>query len=182
MFLTAGWAMQTGSRSRAVSPLDEFNDRVKDYVKVQKDLRSKLPKLKDRAEPEKIAEHQKLLQTSLTEARSNARQGDILTPAMRPYIQALVKAELAGRENKPAREAVKESNPRGGEERSPKPVPIAINAVYPKEAPLTTVPPALLLKLPKLPEELEFRFVGKNLILRDTTANVIVDYLPGVMP
>jgi hypothetical protein len=182
LFVTAGWALQTGSRSRAASPADDFNHQVKEYVKLQKELRSKLPKLKDKAEPEKITEYQRLLQASLKEARSGAKQGDILIPAIRPQIERLVKAELTGPANKPARDAVKESNPRGGHEPSAKPVPIAINAVYPKEAPLTTVPPSLLLKLPKLPEELEYRFVGKNLILRDTVANIIVDYLPGVAP
>ena len=174
--------MQSGSRSRVASPIDEFADRVKDYTDLQKNLRSKLPKLKNKAEPEAITAHQRLLQASLQKARSDAKQGDVLLPALGPHIQSLVKSQLSGRSNKAARDAVKESNPRGGEEPSPKPVQVAINAPYPKEAPLTTVPPSLLLKLPKLPEELEFRFVGKSLILRDTIANIIVDYLPGVAP
>jgi hypothetical protein len=29
-----------------------------------------------------------------------------------------------------------------------------------------------------LPEELEYRIVGKNLILRDTGADLIVDFIP----
>jgi hypothetical protein len=177
-----GCAMKTATRARSVTPLDEFNQRVGRYAELHKELASKLPPLKDKAEPERIIEHQKLLQRAIIEARRGAKQGDIFIPAIRPHFQSLVKAELKGAVNKPAREAIKESNPRGGEEASPKPVPLAVNAVYPKEAPLTTVPPSLLLKLPKLPEQLEFRFVGKALILRDTMATIIVDYLPDVMP
>jgi hypothetical protein len=42
---------------------------------------------------------------------------------------------------------------------------------------LSTMPPSLLLNLPKLPEGLEYRFVGRNLILYDSKANLIVDIL-----
>jgi hypothetical protein len=37
-------------------------------------------------------------------------------------------------------------------------------------------------RFPKLPEELEYRFIGRTLILLDTTANIIVDYAPQVGP
>jgi hypothetical protein len=177
-YLTIGCALHAASPT----PVEEFSRRAKEYADLQKDLRSKLPKLKDKSQPEQITGHQKALQTALRDARKTASQGDIFIPAIREHIQTLLNSELKGARNKPARDAVKESNPRGGEEASPKPVPLAINAVYPKEAPLTSVPPSVLLKLPKLPEELEYRFVGKNLILRDTMANIIVDYLPGVAP
>jgi hypothetical protein len=44
------------------------------------------------------------------------------------------------------------------------------------------VPPSLLLKLPLLPEQVRYRFVGRAFILRDTEANVILDYIPDVVP
>ncbi|HUS05223.1 MAG TPA: hypothetical protein VMZ52_02935 [Bryobacteraceae bacterium] len=160
----------------------EFSDRAKDYAKLQKSLRAKLPGIKKRDTPDRITSHQNLLAASLKVARQNAKQGDILIAAVRPYFTQLVRAELTGPGSKPAREILKESNPRNGKEPSPKPVKVAINATYPTEAPFTTVPPSVLLKLPKLPDELEYRFVGKTLILRDTAANLIVDYLPEVAP
>ena len=40
----------------------------------------------------------------------------------------------------------------------------------------------LLATLPQLPEDLEYRIVGKDLILRDVHANVIVDFIPGIIP
>jgi hypothetical protein len=36
----------------------------------------------------------------------------------------------------------------------------------------------VLLALPELKEGVEYRFVGRTLILRDTKANIIVDTLP----
>jgi hypothetical protein len=40
----------------------------------------------------------------------------------------------------------------------------------------------LLRKLPDLPPELEYRIVGRSLILRDVKANLIVDILRDVVP
>jgi hypothetical protein len=61
-------------------------------------------------------------------------------------------------------------------------VPPAINTDYPTALPLATVPPGLLLKLPTLPMDLEYRFLGRHLILRDIKANLIVDFIPDAVP
>ena len=61
-------------------------------------------------------------------------------------------------------------------------VNIAVNVAYPDSAPFSTVPGSLLLKLPLLPDEVRYRFVGRALILRDTQANVILDYILDVVP
>ena len=62
------------------------------------------------------------------------------------------------------------------------PVTLAVNAIYPDSAPFSSVPPSLLLKLPVLPDQVRYRFVGRALILRDTEANVILDFIPDVVP
>jgi hypothetical protein len=61
-------------------------------------------------------------------------------------------------------------------------VPLVVNAVYPKEQPLSTMPASMLEALPTLPDGLEYRFVGKHLILRDTKANIIVDFIYNAVP
>jgi hypothetical protein len=57
-----------------------------------------------------------------------------------------------------------------------------VNGIYPINAPKATFPPRLSLALPTLPDELEFRLVGTSLVLRDTEANLVVDYIPNVLP
>ncbi len=57
-----------------------------------------------------------------------------------------------------------------------------VNATYPPALPLATFPASLLAALPPLPEDIEYRFVGRHLILRDVKANIIVDVLPNVLP
>ena len=60
---------------------------------------------------------------------------------------------------------------------------VDINTVYPTTLPLADVPGgALLRKLPDLPPELEYRIIGRSLILRDVKANLIVDILRDVVP
>ena len=42
-------------------------------------------------------------------------------------------------------------------------------------------PPQVLMNLPKLPPELEYRIINKNLIIRDVDANIIVDFVPNAI-
>jgi hypothetical protein len=58
---------------------------------------------------------------------------------------------------------------------------LKVNAVYPENAPLPTIPPNLLANLAQLPKDLEYRIVGRALILRDVHANLIVDYIPNAV-
>ena len=52
-----------------------------------------------------------------------------------------------------------------------------INAKYAEGKSLPSVPSNLLMNLPTLPHELEYRIIGNNLILRDTGADIIVDFM-----
>jgi len=36
--------------------------------------------------------------------------------------------------------------------------------------------------MPKLPEEMEFRFIGNTLVLMDVHAHLIADYVPDAFP
>ncbi len=77
--------------------------------------------------------------------------------------------ELKGHDGAHAKEVLKDD--------APPSVPLKVNAPYPEGKALPTVPTNLLINLPKLPMELEYRIVGKNLILRDTGADLIVDFM-----
>ena len=57
-----------------------------------------------------------------------------------------------------------------------------MNQVYPNKAPLQSTPPSLLLKLPPLPKELQYRIVGHDFALHDTVTNLIVDFIPNAIP
>jgi hypothetical protein len=59
---------------------------------------------------------------------------------------------------------------------------VSVNARYPDTVPVSTVPPPILQTLPKLAEDLEYRFVGENLIILDSHAHVIADFIPDAFP
>jgi hypothetical protein len=44
------------------------------------------------------------------------------------------------------------------------------------------MPPTLLINLPQLPREVAYRIVGHDLVLLDTEARIVVDFIPGVIP
>ena len=59
---------------------------------------------------------------------------------------------------------------------------LRVNGTYPEGIPLQSSPPSFLANLPKLPVSLEYRLVGRDLVLRDRGANLIVDLIPNVVP
>jgi len=57
-----------------------------------------------------------------------------------------------------------------------------VNKRYPAVVPLATMPASVLAALPKLPGELEYRFVSNHLIIMDSDAAVILDYVLNAIP
>ena len=57
-----------------------------------------------------------------------------------------------------------------------------VNEAYPAHIPLQSTPPTILMNLPRLPAELEYRIVGHALVLRDAVANIVVDLIPDAIP
>jgi hypothetical protein len=99
-------------------------------------------------------------------ARAQAKQGDIFTPP----IAVEFKKALLLETNADTLAALMDDNPGDGQTR--------INGIYPEREPLSTVPPNVLAALPRLPDDIEYRFMGRDLILLDTRSNVIIDRVP----
>jgi len=168
--------------------LKEFSDRAAKYVELQRSAKDAVPALPKKATPEQIATHQKALAGAVRARRDGAQQGEIFFPEVVPLILDLLRSDLAPADAHPAREAIKDGNPRAEPpparpaEPKPKPVVLVANAAYPEGAPLSTVPPELLASLPKVPDPLEYRFVGGHLILHDSEARLVIDFLKETVP
>jgi hypothetical protein len=65
---------------------------------------------------------------------------------------------------------------------NPGPIALKVNGRYPDTVPIASMPPELLAALPKLPEELEYRFVGAHFILFDPHSHTIPDFIPNALP
>jgi hypothetical protein len=178
--LAGGAAVQlrAGTQER-VNPdaqvLAEFQKRIAAYMDVRAKVKKGAPKLEETPDPADIQAAQKSLAEGIRTARRDAKAGDIFSPEIRRKFRELMYPEVKGPDAAATKAAMKEDAPRPGTVR------LKVNATYPETAPLPTVPPNILQNLPKLPEQLEYRVVGKHLILRDVDANVIVDYIPNAI-
>lgn len=162
--------------------IKDFIDRVEDYLELHEKAAETLPKLTGEEDPAAVAAHRVALAQAIRVRRASARRGEIFDARVVPTIVERVRTELQGAEARPARKVIREGNPKFDPE-GVVPVPVAVNAPYPLRAPVSTVPASVLLVLPPLPANiLEYRFVGRDLILIDTEANLIVDYILGAAP
>src|SRR5689334_10330616 len=167
LLLGAGLYLAEGNTNDPA--LKDFNERVQRYWDVHKKAEDAVPPIDKKKEPDPaaIVEHEQQFGTAIREARQNAKEGDIFTPAVQKVlISAIHQALSTGRGAEARRMILGEGNPKHPESRAR--VDLVVNAKYPPSAPLSTVPPSVLLKLPKLPEGLEYRFVGKDLLLYDS--------------
>ena len=166
-----------GSSTPPSQPVNEdakalagFLERVNQYVTLHQKLENTLPKLSKESTPQQVDSHQRALTKLLQDARQDAKQGDIFTPEAQAVVKKLVTKIFSGPDGAGLRASVMDENPG---------VPnMKVNSRYPDEIPVSTIPPQLLEGLPKLPEEMEYRFVGNDLILMDTHAHIIADFVP----
>jgi hypothetical protein len=148
-----------------------FQDRVNAYIDIQKKVDNGLPKLSGDEDPSKIEAHQAAMAARMKLARANAKPGDIFGDAA-PIFREALRQDAILRSLRDARASMEEV---------PKFDPPKINAAYPEKGPLATVPPLILDAFPRLPEGLEYRFMGNDLILRDVQANLVADILSNAL-
>ena len=168
--------------------LTEFSNAVQAYVSLHQRAEAALPKRPDRTDAATVAAHQKALAEAIRKSGSRPRQGHVFVPDIQPFFKRLLAPELKGPGSAETREKVGEGNPESAKGLPKDPdvrsrdVPLAPYSDYPANASVSTVPAPVLLRMPQLPKELEYRFVGKDLVLRDTVANTIVDFIPEAVP
>ncbi|HEY7913352.1 MAG TPA: hypothetical protein VIG62_15675 [Blastocatellia bacterium] len=151
-----------------------FQKRVEQYVKMREGLEEKLPKLPKESTPEQIEAHEKTFQEMVRAARAGAKPGDILTPDIARIIRATIKDEFKGAERRELRKEVLEADTKG--------VPLKVNYPYPEVKELLQVPATLLLRLPQLPKQIRYRFVGRHLLLMDRENHLIIDFMTNALP
>jgi hypothetical protein len=161
-------------RAESQPGFSDFEKRVGEYVKLHKKLRGEFSRLKPTHSQGEILQHQRELARTIREARAQAAQGEIFSPEIAAEFRRLIAKTMQGQEGIRIHKSLRRSEPVR--------IPLHVNDTYPEKLPLQTTPPTLLLDLPKLPEELDYRVVGNNLVLRDVEANLIVDYIPQAIP
>jgi hypothetical protein len=154
---------------------EAFEKRVKEYVKLREGIEEKMPKLSTEAKPQEIEVHKKQLQESVRSARSGAKHGDVFTPEAAAMIRAIIKDEFKGKDRVELRKTVLV-------ESEVKALPLRVNYPYPETQEQLEMPPTLLLKLPQLPKQIRYRFVGDNMLLVDRENGLIIDFMKNAIP
>ena len=139
---------------------------LKDFLK----LESQLPDLAKQTTPEAIDKHERALAALIQAERKAAKPGDLFSPAMQRLVRNLLRPVFAGKDGMQIKNEILDNEYKGA-------VKLAVNGRYPDDIPISTVPPQVLAQLPKLPEELEYRFIRTNLILFDPHAHIIADFV-----
>jgi hypothetical protein len=170
--------------------LDEFYEEIQDYVRLRQKAVEAVPPMPADATADQIAVRQRALTKAIVDYRRKARQGEIFKPEIEAAFRHVFKEVFDGPEGPAIISEIKAGNPKvegvpkatNPTQEVRKPVQLGVNVVYPDAAPFSSVPPSLLLKIPALPDQVRYRFVGRALIVRDTEANVILDFIRDIVP
>jgi len=146
----------------------DFSQRVEQYLK----LRMALPEERTTKHRKEIVDRRRALAEAIRQARTGAKQGDIFTPDISEQFLKVIRGTLL---RPSARKTIRQGEPVAG-------LHLSVNGAYPENLPLTTVPPTLLRRLPQLPDRLAYRIVGRDFVLQDTEARLVVDFIPGALP
>jgi hypothetical protein len=158
----------------ADADLRPFHEAVEQYMTLHRRLRQELPELMPGSDPNQLNNTSDALARAIQRARPKARQGDFFSTAPTRAIKQRVQEVL---QDPAHRELLS-----GIDDEAPKVSVPRIYLRYPAGAQLATMPPTLLQVLPPLPPELEYRIVGRFLVLRDRHAALILDYIAQVVP
>jgi hypothetical protein len=165
------------SQKESVNPqaaaVHEFQQRLNDYLELREALSKKLKPLSTTPSAAELTARQQALAAAIRAARKAARPGDLIPAAAAAQITHVCLEDFHFRNPQAKRATLQEVSPA---------VRPAINRTFPEDAALPTVPPLLLSKLPQLPDNLQYRFFGRHIVILDGDTQIIVDYVPDVLP
>ena len=152
-----------------------FRRKVEDYAALHRRLARSLPTVSAQASPADVHAQELAFEKLIASERRSSAAGDLFIQQIQPLIRRVASEMLSGKAGAPLLDTIKEESTEGR-------ASARVNARYPDSVPLSSVPAQLLAALPALPEELEYRFVGRDLILLDTKARLVADVMPLVLP
>lgn len=168
-------------RAAPTSTVDErqavllFRQAVENYAALHRKLARTLPRVTAEASSEAVHAQQVAFEKLIANERRASGAGDLFITEIQPLIRRVANEVLSGKAGAPLLATITEEAAEGK-------AIAKVNARYPDSVPLSSVPAQLLSALPALPEELEYRFVGRDLILLDTKARLVADVMPLVLP
>lgn len=165
----AGSAAETFDVPQAT--LKQFATSIQQYVQLHRQIERQLPPLRARSDAQEIAESSNAMASALQTARAGAREGNIFTASVGALLRSRI-AEALDARGLTAAQVIAASLEEADEEA---PLPV-VNGRFPWTRGAEMFP-CVLNALPDLPDELQYRIVGRDLVLVDVHANLVVDIL-----
>lgn len=152
--------------------MTQFINRVYDYVEIHRRAAAGIeqPLCSD---PEALGRQADALANAIRIARPRAKEGDIFTMRAGEMFRTTI-ASLVRRSNFDVEAFLDRHHGEGDE------MEVHVFGTLPWRTHLALTP--FVRELPELPPELEYRFVGRHLVLVDVGANMVVDVLRDALP
>jgi len=154
----------------------EFETRVNAYVALHRRFEGTVPTVAVSSDYAQVLAAIDALGTKIRVERKDARRGDVFTPEVECWFREMIDTSLKGCDTNALHAAINEENPPHAK------FALLINGRWPDGASLGPMPPNLLEDLPRLPDDLEYRFLDRDLVLWDAHANLVVDFIRHVLP
>lgn len=175
-----GWLSGGGGTAAAQTSAEReemrrvFLQRIDEYVALHRHLERLLPPEVVSSDLQALFAPRMALGREIRKARRGARQGDIFTPGVAVYFRVVIAESLRGEGISDLLAIIEEENAVH--------TPARVNGDYPAGRSIAAIPPCLLAAMPALPPELHYSFIGRDLILWDMHAGLIVDFAPKAVP
>ena len=173
--LSLAWASTTQPGAPAdTAAIKQFEIAIAKYMAMRHKLETEVRGPVKNSSSSQLTDASDALAGGIQRTRRGAKVGSIFSEPVASVIKRRI-ADAVRTENLVA--ALANIDDEGTSGPSPK-----VHLRLPVTAQMATMPPALLNVLPPLPKELEYRILGRYLIIRDVDASLILDYIPAAVP
>ena len=152
-----------------VDAVTDFTVRVLAYSDLRQQLAGRLKPVTQTADVRQLRRERHSLARAIRGARLGSVQGEFFTAATTAQLQLVLTRIM----DPTMCAAIMDENPGAFAHK--------IDGAYPDGKTLSTMPGLLLARLPGLPDDIQFRFIGRHLILYDVRANTIIDQMPNAI-
>lgn len=154
--------------------IKQFETAIADYMALRRRLANEIPNPVPNSSSVQLNDASDALAGAIQRSRRNAGVGDLFVAPVTPVFKRTVDDVVRVANLTAVLAAIDDEEPTV---RAPK-----IHLRFPGAAQMATMPQSLLAVLPRLPKGLEYRIIGRCLVLRDIDAALIVDYIPDLIP
>ena len=171
--LAAGPQVAAAASAEAAA-IRQFDEAIGKYMALRRKLRSEVAGPVKDSSSSQVTNASDALAGAIQRARKDAHVGSLFNAPVATVIKGRITDAVR---TEKLVSVLAEIDDEGKAGLAPK-----VHLRLPVSAQMATMPASLLNVLPPLPKELEYRILGRYLVLRDVDASLILDYIPDAVP